>query len=170
MRDTVDKYKFLVRKIIREKTGVANPDLEQEVFIRVWQKQHLYTEQGREKSWICVIANNICTDYFRSRQFAQAQAQLEMPKNLADPAPTPDAQYSSRQRQKIILGAVGTLPHRMRRVVELHEFEDWTIEQIADHMNIPAGTVKSRLHTAKKILAEKLAHLCPNEPNHKKIR
>ncbi|MBQ7949737.1 MAG: sigma-70 family RNA polymerase sigma factor [Alphaproteobacteria bacterium] len=161
MRDTVDKYKFLVRKIIRQKTGMENSDLEQEVFFRIWQKQHLYSNQGKEVSWICVITNNICIDYFKSKFFNQSKQHVEIPDNLSDNRPTPDVVYSDKQRQRIILRAVNSLPHKLRTTIILYEFEGLSIEEIASKLRIPSGTIKSRLHTARKILAQKLSGLQP---------
>lgn len=161
MRNTIDKYKFMVRKIIRQKTGGENPDLEQEVFFRIWQKQHLYSNQGKEVSWICVITNNICIDYFKSKFFNQSKQHVEIPDNLSDNRPTPDVVYSDKQRQRIILRAVNSLPRKLRTTIILYEFEGLTIEEIAKKLNVPSGTIKSRLHTARKILAQKLAGLQP---------
>lgn len=161
MRDTVDKYKFLVRKIIRQKTGMENQDLEQEVFFRIWQKQHLYSDIGKEQSWISIITNNICTDYFKSKFFNQSKRHVEIPDNLTDNHPTPETVYSDKQRQRIILRAVNSLPRKLRITIILFEYEGQTIEQIASRLNIPTGTVKSRLHSARKILAQRLSHLQP---------
>lgn len=161
MFDMVDKYKHLVRKIIRQKTGFANSDLEQEVFIRLWQKRDRYTEQGREKSWVCVITTNICIDYFKNKFYIQEKQNVEIPAHLADDRFNPEMRYSDIQRQKIILNAVNKLPPKLRRVVILHEFDGKSIEQIATHLKIPSGTVKSRLFTAKQLLAQRLHFLKP---------
>lgn len=159
MFDMVDKYKYLVRKIIRQKTGVSNPDLEQEVFIRLWQKRDTYTDRGHEKSWVCVITNNMCVDYFKHKFYAQARQNVELSEHLADGSQNPEDTYSAIWRQKIILRAVDRLPRKMRMVVVMFEFDGLTLEQIAEKLRIPVGTVKSRLFNARKILAEQLDFL-----------
>lgn len=163
MFDMVDKYKYLVRRIIRQKTGFANPDLEQEVFIRLWQKRHTYTEQGHEKSWVSVITNNICIDYFKNKFYNQERQHVEIPGNLADEKFNPESAYNTLWRQRIILRAVNNLPKKLRQVIILYEFEGMSLEQIASHLNIPVGTVKSRLFNARRILAQDLAFLCSNQ-------
>ncbi len=159
MFDMVDKYKYLVRKIIRQKTGVSNPDLEQEVFIRLWQKRDTYTEQGREKSWVCIITNNICIDYFKNKFYTQARQNVELSEHLTDDKQNPEDAYSAIYRQKIILRAVDRLPRKLRTVIVMHEFDGLTLEQIAKKLHIPVGTVKSRLFNARKILAVQLDFL-----------
>jgi len=165
MFDMVDKYKYLVRKIIRQKTGGSNPDLEQEVFIRLWQKRHTYTEQGREKSWVSVITNNICIDYFKNKFYIQERRHVEIPNNLTDDRFNPESAYDTVWRQRVILRAVDRLPRKLRQVIILQEFEGMTLEQIAARLQIPIGTVKSRLFTARKILASELDFLRKNRTN-----
>lgn len=159
MFDMVDKYRYLVQKIIRQKTGALNPDLEQEVFIRLWQKRDTYTEQGREKSWVCVITNNICIDYFKNKFYIQGCKNVEIPQHLSDERFNPEIIFTVAQRQKIILRAVDRLPRKLRQVIILQEFEGMSLEQIASRLNIPVGTVKSRLFNARKILAAQLEFL-----------
>lgn len=161
MFDMVDKYKYLVRKIIRQKTGGSNPDLEQEVFIRLWQKRHLYTEQGRETSWVSVITNNICIDYFKNKFYIQERRNVEIPQNLVDEKFNPENTYDIRWRQRVILRAVDKLPRKLRQVIILQEFEGLSLEQIAVRLQIPIGTVKSRLFNARKILSVDLEFLRP---------
>ena len=78
--------------------------------------------------------------------------------NIATPA-TQEEQLDAKMRQKIILKAVDELPYKMRRVIELYEFEDMPLEKIAKKLGVPEGTVKSRLFNARKILAQKLSFL-----------
>ena len=68
-----------------------------------------------------------------------------------------------KKRQKIILKAIDKLPYKMRKVVVLHEFEDFSIGEIAKKLNEPEGTIKSRLFNAKKVLAENLKFLLGDE-------
>ena len=65
----------------------------------------------------------------------------------------------AKKRQKIILKAIDELPYKMRKVVVLFEFEDFTVSEIAKKLGEPEGTIKSRLFNARKVLAEKLKFL-----------
>ncbi len=159
MFDMVNKYQKLVRRIIRKKTGGVNPDLEQQVFIRLWQKRETYREQGKEKSWVCVITNNICTDYFKSKFFIHERNASEIPENLADGMPNPEDMYYVVQRQKIVLRAVNKLPKKLKQVIVLQEFEGYSQDEIAQRLKIPVGTVKSRIFTARQKLADELKFL-----------
>ena len=64
-----------------------------------------------------------------------------------------------KERQKAILKAVDQLPSKMREVVYLYEFEEYSYDEIAKKLNISIGTVKSRLFSAREILSEKLSYM-----------
>ena len=68
-------------------------------------------------------------------------------------------EYDSKLRQKIILNAVNSLPKKMKDVVILFEFEEKSYEEISRKLNIPKGTVKSRLNNARNILKTVLRDL-----------
>ena len=161
MFELFDKYVHLVRHIIRKKTGNSNPDLEQEIFFRLWQKQEQYVEQGKERSWVCIVAINMCRDYFKSKFMVHSSKNVEMPYEVADESQNPEIQFTAMERHKVILAAVNSLPQKMRQVVVLHEFEGMPLEDIAKKLNIPIGTVKSRIFNARKILADRLFFLAP---------
>ncbi len=72
---------------------------------------------------------------------------------------TPEKIYSSKERQRIILKAVDKLPKKLKEVIILYEFEDYSYEKIAQKLNIPQGTVKSRINSARNILKQELAFL-----------
>lgn len=164
MFNLVDKYSRVIRQIIRQKTGAVNPDLEQEIFFRLWQKQQQYQEQGKERAWVCVVATNMCRDYFKSKYVVQVCKQIDLQHDIVDESQNPEIKFTQAERQKIILAAVNSLPRKMRQVIILNEFECMPLDDIARKLNVPVGTVKSRIFTARKILADRLFFLKPNEP------
>ena len=161
MKQIIEENKSRVRAIIRRLTGTVNEDLEQEVFIKTWQNMDRYQEQGKFRQWISVLATNICRDYFKSRAYHTEQCMVgddDVLENIGSPENQEEI-LDAKTRQKIILKAVDSLPKKMRQTVVLFEFEGWSYEQIARKTGEPAGTIKSRLYNARKILSEKLKHL-----------
>ena len=158
MRNIIEQNKGLIKAIIKKITGSYNDDIEQEVYIKTWKNIDSYKESGKLKSWIATITANVCRDYFKSSSYKQNlhevrdEGVLENKAVLASQEKIIDA----KKRQKIILKAVDELPYKMRKVVVLFEFEDFTIAEIAKKLGEPEGTIKSRLYNARKVLAEKL--------------
>ena len=161
MKEIIEQHKGLIRAVIKKITGSYNEDIEQEVYIKTWRSLSSYQETGKQKSWIATIAASVCKDYFKSSAYHQAQAEVANEDLLATRAVAAPQEkiIDAKARQKIILKAVDDLPAKMRKVIILFEFEDFTIEQIAKKLGEPEGTIKSRLYNARKVLAEKLKFL-----------
>lgn len=149
-----------VRNIIRLITKETNEDLEQEVFVKVWKNKDKYREQGSFKSWINTIAKNISRDYLKSAQYKNRNTEDdEILVNVKDKKQTPELTLISNDRQKRIITAVNSLKPKFKEIVMYCEIYGYTYEETAKKLNCPLGTVKSRLYTAKKELAEKLQDL-----------
>ncbi len=162
MKQIIRENKGYIRAIIKKITGSYNEDLEQDVYIKTWRNLDKYhPEGGKFKQWICALTVNVCKDYFKSRQYKQQTSQISDDDVVEAEisAPKQEEVLSSKERQKIILKAVDSLPRKLRQVVILFEFEELSYEQIAQKLGLPVGTVRSRLFNARKELSEKLKFL-----------
>ena len=161
MQEIINQYKGKIRAIIKKITGSYNEDIEQEVYIKTWRGFSNYQNQGKLSQWIGIITANVCRDYFKSKQTKETQKydnDEETLENISFEI-NPETLLDAKTRQKIILKAVNSLPKKMRYVVILCEFEEYTIKQTALKLRISEGTVKSRLFNARKILANVLKPL-----------
>ncbi|MBR5304090.1 MAG: RNA polymerase sigma factor [Candidatus Gastranaerophilales bacterium] len=165
MKNIINKHSYKIKQIIKNFTGEYNEDLEQEVYIKTYKNLDKYIEQNKFSQWICAIAANLCRDYLRSSKFkiqSQTTSDEEILNNVSIKK-TPEITYSQKERQKIILKEINSLPKKMKEVIILYEFEDYSYEKIARKLKIPEGTVKSRINNARKILKEKLSFLMKEE-------
>lgn len=161
-KDIIENNKANVRNIIRLITKETNEDLEQEVFVRVWKNKDKYTEKGSLRSWINTIAKNISKDYLRlaSRRHEQnTTSDDEVVNAIKDTKVTPELRLQSKIREKRIIKAIDNLRPKLREVIMLCDIEGYTYEEAAATLNVPIGTIKSRIFTAKKELAQKLSDL-----------
>ena len=167
MKDIINKNNFKIKQIIKNFTGEYNEDLEQEIYIKTYKNLEKYKEKNKFSQWICTIAANLCRDYLRSSKFkmsSQTTGDDEVLNNISTHK-NPEIEYNSKERQKIILKEINALPKKMKEVIILYEFEDYSYEQIANKLKVPEGTVKSRINNARKILKEKLSFLMKEETN-----
>ncbi len=165
MKQIILENRNRIRAIIRKLTGSDNEDIEQEVYIKTWQNMNKYHEEGKFRQWINAVTVNLCRDYFRSRGHRQDAVQIhdeEVLEGISSTARGQEEILDSKARQKMILKAVDDLPAKLRKIVILFEFEEFSYEQIAKKTGLPQGTVKSRLFNARKILSEKLKPLKEN--------
>ena len=150
-----------IRAIIKKMTGTFNEDIEQEVYLKSWEKRETYKEEGNFKAWISTLTANLCRDYFRTKQFKTSSLEVSVDETfeIQDESSTQEEVIDSKKRQKLILKAVDSLPSKMRDVIIYYEFEEMSYEEIAARLKISVGTVKSRLFNARSILTEKLSYL-----------
>jgi RNA polymerase sigma-70 factor (ECF subfamily) len=142
----------------------ATEDLSQEVFLRVWTRSEQWSGQGLLKSWLFRIATNLALNYLRT-----VRRRRELP---FEPAPDEEGQQLSAGASRIdVAGARPDLAleelewrerlHRMlqhlsevkREVFHLVHNEEMDVREVAESLGIPEGTVRSRLHYARKQLA-----------------
>ena len=158
--ELIKQNKQNVRNIIKKITNEQNEDIEQEVYIKVWQNQSKYEEKGKLKGWIGTIAKNLAKDYLKSSYVKNTTiAEEEKLYKIKDKKQTPELTLIQNERQKLIINAINALKPKFKEVVMLYEIEQLSYEQIARKIKTPVGTVKSRLYNAKKELAQSLKDL-----------
>ena len=145
-----------VRNVIYRMCGDAQiaEDAAQETFIQAWLHLAAYRPQMSLRNWLYRIAINAATDMLRKEKHILPNALDELP--LKDPQLGPEALFSQEERAVVIQNAVLSLPEASRAVLVLREYEGLSYHEIADSLNIPIGTVMSRLNYARKLLREKL--------------
>lgn len=161
MKDIISENRQKIRSVIKRTLGFYNEDIEQEVYVHALARQNEYLEQGKITAWLMTIASNLCKDYFKSSYFKGQTRSVDVTEiELYDEKAVSQEEITDvKQRQKIILKAVDALPKKLREVVILYEFEEYSYEDIAQKLNISIGTVKSRLFNARTILSQKLSYL-----------
>ncbi len=158
--ELIKQNKQNVRNIIKKITNEQNEDIEQEVYIKIWQNQSKYEEKGKLKGWIGTIAKNLAKDYLKSSYVKNTTiAEEEKLNEIKDKKQTPELTLIQNERQKLIINAINALKPKFKEVVMLYEIEQLSYEQIARKIKTPIGTVKSRLYNAKKELAQSLKDL-----------
>lgn len=141
-------------------------DLAQEAFIRVFRAFRRIDPDAHLESWLYRIVTNLYIDSLRRRPKARVES-LDEPlttfkggavtKEVTDPAPGPEATVLDAQLDREVQEALLGLAPELRMIVVLSDVEGYSYEEIGAMLAIPVGTVKSRLHRARKTLQGKLA-------------
>lgn len=161
-KEIVGKNKNSIKNIIKLITKEENEDLEQEVYIKVWQNANKYKEQGSFTSWVTTIAKNLSKDYLKSAKYKQTQNSTSdelVLNSIKDKKETPELKLIKNDRQKEIANAINSLKPKFKEVIILAEIQGYSYEECAQKLKCPLGTIKSRVYNAKKELASKLEHL-----------
>ena len=121
-------------------------DVCQDVFVRLITNAPVLQE-GREKAWLLKVALNRCRDLWRGAWVKRVI--------LGSPAfeliPAPD-EIDKLADQQEIMGAIHQLPASFREVILLHYYQGYGITEIAEMMDLPEGTISSRLSRGRKKL------------------
>lgn len=146
-----------VRNVIYRMCGDAQiaEDAAQETFIQAWLHLSSYRPQTSLRNWLYRIAINAALDMLRKEKRILPNALEDL--QLSDPLPGPETVFSQGERTALVQKAVLALPDASRAVLVLREYEGMSYHEIADALDIPVGTVMSRLNYARKLLKEKLA-------------
>jgi len=129
-------------------------DAAQETFIQAWVHLSSYRPQTPLRNWLYRIAVNAATDMLRKEKRILPNDIEDL--NLADERPGPEFLVSQQERTVMVQRAVLSLPDTSRAVLVFREYEGLSYQEISSTLDIPVGTVMSRLNYARKLLKDKL--------------
>ncbi len=136
-------YGIIMKMLNRED---AAQDLLQEVFVKIWRSIDSYdAEKGKLYTWMLNITRNAAIDVLRSSRFNQDKKISGIENNVHDSeALTTSIKTDHLGLKKIVSG----LKEEYRLIIDLAYFKGYTQEEIAQALNIPIGTVKTRSRSA----------------------
>lgn len=147
----VDRWEEPIRRLCTRMLGDEHrgQDLTQETFARLFDKRKLYEPTGRFSTYLWRIALNVCHDELRRRkrrqEFFPGDEETEGINEYADAEPTPDVNVAGREEAELVRQALGKLAEPYRTVLVLRHYEGLKIAKIAEILDVPIGTVSSRL-------------------------
>ncbi|MCP4900347.1 MAG: sigma-70 family RNA polymerase sigma factor [bacterium] len=130
-------------------------DASQEIFLRIWKGLPGYRGDAKLSTWVFQIAWNHLRLLHRKNVRRQEALGLEVVsgdevvERFEDQRPSPERKAGARQLVERVEGALGRLPEHYRVVLWLRDGEDLTYDEIAATLDIPIGTVRSRLARAR---------------------
>ncbi|MBV7273626.1 sigma-70 family RNA polymerase sigma factor [Clostridium thailandense] len=130
-------------------------DAFQEVFVKVYKNLCKFRGNSTEKTWILSITMNTCKDILRSSWFKRVILHEDMKLINYDfdkKSDTPDTEVIKKLQYKELLKEVMDLPKKYKDVVILFYYEELSTTEISRILNIPDGTVRSRLFRAREVL------------------
>jgi RNA polymerase sigma-70 factor (ECF subfamily) len=158
-----DLLRFLTR-LVGDRTGAE--DVFQDTFLQIHQASHTFDAERRFRPWLFTIAANKGRDYLR-RKGRRRMLDLSAPVgNDSDSGPqyvdlmevripTPGEAMESEETSRLVQAALDELSLPLREILLLAYFQRLSYAQIAEELEIPLGTVKSRLHAAVAAFAKK---------------
>ncbi|MFZ5512508.1 MAG: RNA polymerase sigma factor RpoE [Pseudomonadota bacterium] len=165
------KLARLLSRLIRDPAEVE--DVAQEAFIKAYRALPTFRGDSAFYTWLYRIAVNTAKNYLVSQgrraptttEFDSEEAEtFEEGEQLRD-VDTPDRLLLSKQIGETVNAAMESLPEELKTAIVLREIEGLSYEEIAQIMDCPIGTVRSRIFRAREAIAEKLRPLLDTAPD-----
>ena len=140
-------------------------DLVQEAAVRAYENMARYDSTRPFDAWLLTILRNIFIDWRRRAALRQAEsldavpvgAEASFEEILADPGPDPEVAALRDAAAAEVQRALSSLPEHYRATVVLSDMEGLPYDDIAEVLDVPVGTVRSRIHTGRRLLRRALA-------------
>ncbi len=160
--ELADQVYRVARRLVRSKEEAE--DLMQETYARAFRSWRSFTPGTNLRAWLLRILTNINIDRGRRQQRAPETTHLEesdyfLYNRLEDATPESldEERVVERLSQDDIVGALSAVPHDFRDVIVLVDIGEFSYQEAAQILDIPVGTVMSRLHRGRRILKRQLA-------------
>lgn len=161
----IDLYQARVFGFVKRMVSTSEEaeDISQEVFIRAFQNIHRFDSRANIKTWVFRIAHNLCIDQARKTKRSVQKVSFTNDADeteeieVSDESWAPEKLLIQTQMFELVEDAIASMSEKLRAVLLLHDREDLAYDEIATMLEIPEGTVKSRLFLARNYLQTKLA-------------
>ncbi|MFP4106284.1 MAG: RNA polymerase sigma factor [Phycisphaerae bacterium] len=160
-----EAFGVLVKKYAGPARGTASlilgnydeaQDASQEAFVRAWKAIKRFNHSARFFTWYSTILRNVCISRLRKRGRRKTVELNDVHPHL-NPDSDPVLLAEQNERKVRVWKAVRTLPLMHREVIVMSHFQGMSYKDMAETLDVPIGTVTSRLHAARKLLKLKLA-------------
>jgi RNA polymerase sigma factor (sigma-70 family) len=140
-------------RFFRSKVSTGVEDLVQQTLLACSESAHRFRGDSSFKTYLLAIARTQLLMHLR--KYARKGKQVDqLEASIADVLGSPSRGLAAKDEQTLVLAALQHIPIDLQIAVELHYWEEMRIDDIAVVMEIPAGTVKSRLNRARRLVRE----------------
>ena len=169
-QDIVQQYHRRIFNICYRFSGSSDDasDLTQEVFIKMYRTLSTFdTTRASFMTWVTTVTRNLLVDHFRKGKYDRITDSLDatpgnqedgltIAEQLEDRRASPESRVRSQETQKLVHEALRRLSPELREAVILRDLQDLDYKDIAKVLNVPEGTVKSRINRGRTELARLL--------------
>lgn len=141
-------------------------DIAQEAFVRAFINIHTFDTNRKFSTWLYRIGTNLCIDRIRKKKpdyYLDAEVAgtegLNMYSQIAASEELPEDQVMKMEMQDRVQYEISRLPDKYRAVIVLKYMEDLPLQEISDILEMPLGTVKTRIHRGREALRKQLSNM-----------
>ena len=141
-------------------------DLTQDIFLKIYKSLDTFDRRANFQTWLISVSRNLCIDHYRSVR--KERETIDRGVDAADLSPAsteagPVAQLEQRDRVTLLRQALAELPETLRTAVVMRDLQELSYHEIAEKLQLPEGTVKSRINRGRTELARQVRLLREEE-------
>ena len=137
-------------------------DLTQDIFLKIFKSLNTFDRRANFQTWLISVSRNLCIDHYRSVRKERETIDRDIDPGDLMPVSvevSPYAALEARDRVAMLREAMAALPDTLRTAVLLRDIQELTYQEIADQLELPEGTVKSRINRGRTELARQIKRL-----------
>ena len=137
-------------------------DLTQDIFIKIFKSLGTFDRRANFQTWLISVSRNLCIDHYRSVRKERQTIDRDVDANELSPTshePGPMASLEQQDRVTLLRQALASLPESLRTAVLMRDIQELSYQDIATRLNLPEGTVKSRINRGRNELARQIKRL-----------
>jgi RNA polymerase sigma-70 factor, ECF subfamily len=137
-------------------------DLAQDIFLKIFKALDTFDRRANFQTWIISIARNLCIDHYRSVRKERETIAREVDAGELTPVSAeigPEVALERSDLRALLQRALERLPVALRTAVVLRDLQELSYQEIADQLDLPEGTVKSRINRGRLELARQVRRL-----------
>ena len=157
MRAHEDRVFGICLRMLRDREAAL--DATQETFLTVYRKADRFHGEAAFSTWLYRVAVNTCYDALRRQKRRRTDA---MPEGMDVGDPRAGDAFEAAELRPDLQAALARLPADFRAAVVLSDLEGLALDTVAGLLDIPVGTVKSRVFRGRRLLAEALGNFSPH--------
>lgn len=138
-------------------------ELTQEAFLKAYSNIHTFKRDRQFAPWLYRIASNLCIDYLRKKkpltildQEIKGTEDITLTDQVESSFDSPEEAYEQLEEKQTIEDFLLTLPPKYRSVIVLKYIQDFSLQEIADVLDLPIGTVKTHLYRGREALRKSI--------------
>ncbi len=166
--DIVSLYQHKLYQICYRMLGNKHEaeDISQEAFVRAYINLHSFDQKRKFSTWLYRIATNLCIDRIRKKKpdyYLDAEVAgtdgLDMYSQISSDDQMPDDAAIQMELQDRIQYEISRLPDKYRSAIVLKYIEELSLQEISEILELPLGTVKTRIHRGREALRKQLKNM-----------
>jgi RNA polymerase sigma-70 factor, ECF subfamily len=134
-------------------------DLTQDVFLKIFRSLNTFDRRANFQTWLVSVSRNLCIDHYRSVRKERETIDRQVNADDLSPASTDVGPYVALERRDlagVLRRALQGLQPALRTAVVMRDIQELSYQEIADRLELPEGTVKSRINRGRRELARQL--------------